>query len=313
MVPNKEEIYSLIDEVVHGENKGMALRILAELGPAAFSTLVGAYFKEQYRAAKPQILRLLRDIDFVATEKTFISILSESSLDLRIEAVKALAALGFSPEIQQTLYATLEDPAPELRVAVLSSLARYPRADESIIIRLASHDPDPEVRRAAVYVLAQYAKRRPIPPLDKAVLDPLLLDAQSQDQDLRMRALEALAAFKDDQVFELLVRVLDTPDLRDRYRALQLLASVPHEKAVPLLIEMLGDSSYVIGWGKPFEEEKRAYIYQTAFDILKNIGLPALPYLRYTLKSTQNAQVQRLAANLIESISGQAPEQVNES
>ncbi len=300
MSSNTPDVYSLIDELAYGKNKGMAIKQLTEMGSAAFPALVGAYFKPQYVNARGHILRMLRDFDFEMTRKTFVTILQESELEIKSEAIHALATLGFSPLIQETLYGALESPEAELRIATLRGLARYPRSDESIISAVATRDPDPEVRRAAAYVLASFAKRRPIEPPPLQVSEPLLADAHAVDRDLRFRALDALVALRDNRVIDLLIAELESADARERYRILQLIEQMPSVKAVPSLIPLLGDPSYIILRANSYDDGEKTYLCRVAFQVIKRIGKPAIPYLEEVLKDSAQLRTHGLASELLE-------------
>jgi HEAT repeat protein len=77
---------------------------------------------------------------------------------------------------------------------------------------------------------------------DSWAVDPLIKAAKDESCQRHYNIFMALAKIKDDRVFELLVGMLGSPDLRIRKAAIQALGELQDERAVEPLVSMCDDS-----------------------------------------------------------------------
>jgi HEAT repeat protein len=133
---------------------------------------------------------------------------------------------------------------PDLRETIVRALAQIgSKVDSPRIIGTlvkAMQDEDWEVRQRAAEMLIFLDS----PQREEARI--LLLDnIRSDDEEIRMGAAQALADVEATDVSDVLIELLDHPDLAICARAASLLGKYGSERAIPLLIPLLshGDAN----------------------------------------------------------------------
>jgi HEAT repeat protein len=240
-----------------------ALRILAYFGyPSAFEVMVaaandpdqrirdagmnGLAFIEDDRATEA-LLRISKDPS-ARTRSSTMKALGHRSADaaivatltagladgdpwVRYYACQSLGKLGVR-EMAPNVEKLLRDPAGQVRVAAVETLALLGgEPARRALLTAASRPDDEDMRRAALVGLGMTR--------DREALDALSAAAAAADPMTRLIAVSALAAFDASEVVPSLAKASEDPEESVRTAALGCLAVRPGVEATAALIHML--------------------------------------------------------------------------
>ena len=196
-----------------------------------------ALFVRTLRQAPPDRLvpamQLLETLDLVQTQETLLELLDHPDARVRATAVSSLGRRGGAGLLDR-LTPLLADPDPRVRANVVEALAatRDPSLAEKL--RPMLHDPSTRARVNTVLTLAA------LEGLDAAAASlPLIQELARGDKTARSTATYVLGRLPLEQSLDILVGLLDDPDLGIRCEAAQALGRVGWPRAIPPLIEAL--------------------------------------------------------------------------
>ena len=151
-------------------------------------------------------------------------------IELGQQAIPALRELAQSSDI-------------DLRWWAIRTLAQSPLCQADWLVPFLLHDPAPEVRQCAALGLALKADENAIQPLVQA-----LRDVDSMTGNLAMNALTKLGK---DAVPALIECVKDKSSQSARILALRALAEIRDHRAIPVMMQVLEESSVLLQhWAK---------------------------------------------------------------
>jgi HEAT repeat protein len=133
------------------------------------------------------------------------------------EAIRMLWQIG-GPQMMAHLRPYLDDPTPEVRLAVLDVVAESGDPSTVDVARIALEtDVEPAVRARAIRILAQLTTTPPVTTIIRALSDP--------DPDVRATAIETLPDVDGPEAIDALTSSLSDPDDRVRLAAAKRLAA----------------------------------------------------------------------------------------
>jgi HEAT repeat protein/cyclophilin family peptidyl-prolyl cis-trans isomerase len=213
--------------------------------PRAAGPLVALLGKaDEPNAVRIQATRAVAAIGANQAIDPLVKMLTATGIDanLRLEAVVALGQLR-APHLADLFVDLLTEPWPSMRAAALAALVQ---ADtEMFLTAISGLDPDPHwsVRAALAAALGTLDARRAEPRLT------VMLD--DADQRVLPNVLNALVAIKAPSVEKTLLARLDVDDVVVRQAAVQGLARLKSQAAVPALVRAYEraerDPTYIAG------------------------------------------------------------------
>jgi HEAT repeat protein len=225
----------------------VGLRALVRLGDSGIDAAIEMLDTPDARLRR-RVVVCFAGVDSPAAEAAVVGALSDSSIDVRIEAVQALASRDPS---RPALLALFDDPSPAMRAAVVRHCG--PAASDRLLTALA--DESQEVRRAVLDLIAREPSLLPaetVVPLATAMLGgeapksaataaaaiaalggeaaAETLSAQALDPSrpamVRLAALAGLIQLGDKTVFDVLAASASDGDRQVRLQALAGLAGL---------------------------------------------------------------------------------------
>ncbi|MBF0516846.1 MAG: HEAT repeat domain-containing protein, partial [Nitrospirae bacterium] len=213
-----------------------AVDLLCTLKSQACVPRLMAMYAESDSEQKKNIIRILGETDAPGITKLLISSLADSSLSLRIAAVRALTALK-DPESVIPLTQLLQEEDTLLKRAVLDCLIAIgdKRAAHAALNLL--KDVDIVIRQKSTECVIQLADATIVPEIIKLMRD--------KDVNVRRCAVDVLNNIRDPSTADALVAAMKDSDWWVRQIATDALAEVKGENIVKFFIKMLKDSSDV--------------------------------------------------------------------
>ncbi|WP_420266605.1 HEAT repeat domain-containing protein [Candidatus Magnetominusculus dajiuhuensis] len=213
-----------------------AVDLLCTLRSKSCVPMLMAMYGEGDSEQKKNIIRILGETDAPGITKLLISALSDTSLSLRIQAVRALAVLK-DPECVVPLTQLLAEDDTLLKRAVLEALAAIgdKRAAPAVLNLL--KDVDLVIRQKSTECVIQLADASIVPDIIKLMRD--------KDVNVRRCAVDVLNNVRDPSTADTLVAAMKDSDWWVRQIATDALAEVKGENIVKFFIAMLKDSSDV--------------------------------------------------------------------
>jgi HEAT repeat protein len=176
-----------------------------------------------------------------------LATLRDGDVDQRVTVARVLGILGAEAAVSG-LVATLSDPSPQVRAAVVWALGGTAAGAPEVVTALTkcAADDSPRVREGAAWALGRLGTRaRPA----GAALVPLLEDP---DESVRWRAADALGAIGLDPQAALgpLLRILQDPKSVERGAAAELVGRMgaAAEPAILALVDALEDRREPVRW-----------------------------------------------------------------
>ncbi|MBF0553550.1 MAG: HEAT repeat domain-containing protein [Nitrospirae bacterium] len=195
-----------------------------------------AMYGESDSEQKKNIIRILGETDAPGITKLLINALSDTSLSLRIQAVRALTVLK-DPDCVVPLTQLLSEDDTLLKRAVLDALVAIgdKRAAPAVLNLL--KDVDLVIRQKSTECVIQLADASIVPDVIKLMRD--------KDVNVRRCAVDVLNNVRDPSTADILVAAMKDSDWWVRQIATDALAEVKGENIVRFFIAMLKDSSDV--------------------------------------------------------------------
>jgi HEAT repeat protein len=254
-----------------------------------------------YRSALVDAIRAGRPQMFFSEEEPFggfrqdaaaiataIDGISDANPGVRQVSATILGNLAV-PAATDALVAALEDPATEVRAALLKALARAKATAALLEVAACLGDPEPAVRLEAANAVAQLAS---FPKGVRSHLSPLLTDpdphvrariavilleygehkeagyilhqmSTDNEPEARIAGLEALAAWKDPSGYDIASASLQDTLPSVRRRAIVALARIDLERGQESLIQTLADDAHSV--------------QEAAANLLAEVGAPIIP------------------------------------
>jgi len=216
---------------------------------------------------------------------------SDSSPDVRMAAARALGKIGpKSAGVLTVLTRALQDQEARVRETAAATLGEMGSAAQEAVERLAAGlkgDADPAVRRRAAKALTQ------INPTDRVVVRALQRALRSEDRELRMCTVQALAAVGPDakeMAGHLVTTFRRDEDLEVRLAAARTTQAIDPSNQVFLFAL------------RSALRDKTLKVRETAADILGQLGaksVEAVPNLIKALKEDEAMAVQIAAARAL--------------
>jgi serine/threonine-protein kinase len=167
------------------------------------------------------------DIDKVAT------LLTDPDLDVQNKAVDVLVKINH-PETIKYLLPALKDESEYTRRSAVEVLNEICDPNSVKDLLQAIKDDDWWVRARAGDALAEIGGPK--------VINSVLELIKDEDEEIRRTAIEILNATKDESAVDTLIKATDDSDWWVRERAVDALAQIGSKKAVPKLLDMLGET-----------------------------------------------------------------------
>ena len=159
-------------------------------------------------------------------------LLRDPDLDVQSKAVDMLIQLDH-PETIKYLTEALKDESEYSRRAAVEVLNEIGNADSVKELFSAIKDDDWWVRSRAGDALAEIGGPK--------VVDAVVSLIKDEDEDIRRTAIEILNATKDERAVDHLIEAADDTDWWVRERAVDALSKIGSPKALPKLLDMLGN------------------------------------------------------------------------
>ncbi|MGA8204875.1 MAG: HEAT repeat domain-containing protein [Woeseiaceae bacterium] len=211
---------------------------------------------------KVHIIKLISKFDRPEVNQALEFQLKDSNKDVRSAALSALAARGGSVNIA-AVSKLLQDPDIDVQNKAVDMIVQLKHPDTVQYLTDALKDESEYARRAAVEVLNEIGSVDSVKELFNAIKDddwwvrsragdalaeiggPKVVDSvvsliRDEDEEIRRTAIEILNATKDERAVDHLVAATNDTDWWVRERAVDALSKIGSPKALPRLIEMLG-------------------------------------------------------------------------
>jgi eukaryotic-like serine/threonine-protein kinase len=211
---------------------------------------------------KVHIIKLISKFDRPEVNQALEFQLKDPNKDVRSAALSALAARGGSVNIA-AVSKLLQDPDIDVQNKAVDMIVQLKHPDTVQYLTDALKDESEYARRAAVEVLNEIGSVDSVKELFNAIKDddwwvrsragdalaeiggPKVVDSvvsliRDEDEEIRRTAIEILNATKDERAVDHLVAATNDTDWWVRERAVDALSKIGSPKALPRLIEMLG-------------------------------------------------------------------------
>ena len=211
---------------------------------------------------KVHIIKLISKFDRPEVNQALEFQLKDSNKEVRSAALSALAARGGSVNIA-AVSKLLQDPDIDVQNKAVDMIVQLKHPDTVQYLTEALKDESEYARRAAVEVLNEIGSVDSVKDLFNAIKDddwwvrsragdalaeiggPKVVDSvvsliRDEDEEIRRTAIEILNATKDERAVDHLVAATNDTDWWVRERAVDALSKIGSPKALPRLIEMLG-------------------------------------------------------------------------
>jgi HEAT repeat protein len=197
-----------------------------------------AILSETLRSARPErvvaAIQFLESFETDQATTTLVGLLSHPDARVRATAASALGRRA-GAQCADQLTRLLSDPDPRVRANVIEALAA--KGDPAMLTKLRPLLQDPS-SRARVNTLLTIATIQGV----SAALEslPFLQELAAGDTTARSTAAYALGRLPLEQSVDLLVALLQDPELRIRCEAARALGRIASARVIPSLIEALG-------------------------------------------------------------------------
>ncbi len=211
---------------------------------------------------KVHIIKLISKFDRPEVNQALEFQLKDSNKEVRSAALSALAARGGAVNIA-AVSKLLQDPDIDVQNKAVDMIVQLNHPDTVQYLTDALKDESEYARRAAVEVLNEIGSVDSVKELFNAIKDddwwvrsragdalaeiggPKVVDSvvsliRDEDEEIRRTAIEILNATKDERAVDHLVAATNDTDWWVRERAVDALSKIGSPKALPRLIEMLG-------------------------------------------------------------------------
>lgn len=211
---------------------------------------------------KVHIIKLISKFDRPEVNQALEFQLKDSNKEVRSAALSALAARGGTVNIA-AVSKLLQDPDIDVQNKAVDMIVQLKHPDTVQYLTDALKDESEYARRAAVEVLNEIGSVDSVKELFNAIKDddwwvrsragdalaeiggPKVVDSvvsliRDEDEEIRRTAIEILNATKDERAVDHLVAATNDTDWWVRERAVDALSKIGSPKALPRLIEMLG-------------------------------------------------------------------------
>jgi HEAT repeat protein len=188
-----------------------------------------------------QAARSLGSIDDAAAAPALAKALSDSDVEVREAAARALGNCGGAKDVE-ALKPLLKDSNRLLRMAVIGSIGKLGTASALPLLREQMKDTDPSYKRVVVKAIGSLKGGADIDgPMEQWLAD--------KDFYLRGFTAEALAQRPANKALEpALIKLLVDPNLGVRIRAIEALAAWKSKAAVPELLKALRAEEPTLRW-----------------------------------------------------------------
>jgi eukaryotic-like serine/threonine-protein kinase len=211
---------------------------------------------------KVHIIRLIAKFDRPEVNHALEIQLKDSHKEVRSAALSALAVRGGSVNIA-AVSKLLQDPDIDVQNKAVDMIVQLKHPDTVQYLTEALKDESEYARRAAVEVLNEIGSVDSVKELFNVLKDddwwvrsragdalaeiggPKVVDSvvsliKDEDEEIRRTAIEILNATKDERAVDHLIAAADDTDWWVRERAVDALSKIGNSKAMPKLLEMLG-------------------------------------------------------------------------
>ncbi len=225
---------------------------------------------------------------------------------VRKSAIEALGKMHSAKAVDD-LIEFLKDPAPEIRRASVKALGEIGDDRATRPLLLAVEDSDYYVRKAVEEALEQLkrkTRRSPASPGNEMIV--LLENLKDPSADVRINAIEQLAAYNDERIVPDLMNLLADPDYNVREKVIQTLTKFQDEQSLSKYLEALRSPNFLNRQGSV---KALGIIGKTSYlpDIMKLIDDDNSAVRAEAVKSLGRYQTEQVASSLLKSLSDSDP------
>jgi HEAT repeat protein len=220
----------------------------------------------------PQLNSIIKDLDKIgkkeAIERLHNLYSITDDIDSRIKILELLNELKDATHFKDIENYFLSDENSLVRIEAAKLLA-FNYINQKVkainpLIWVLENEQKQEVKYTALQLLLPLAFQQEY---RETIIKSLKRALNSNDDKLKMDAVEALDIIKEESAAEDIFRILDSPNIQVRVKVIKALGNFHYQKAIPHLIYNLGlDSEYV--WNYSFEALKKVVGNQILVDLL---------------------------------------------
>lgn len=214
---------------------------------------------------RTHITKVMSKFDTPSINESLSTLLSDENKTVRLTALEGLSSSNKILNVER-LCALINDPDFKVQTKAIETVIRvnHPETVRHLVPYL--KDESEYTRRAAVEVLNEIASKDSVKDLlnvirdedwwvrsraadalgkigGKRVVDAVIQLIKDDDEFIRRSAIEIINATKDQSTFDALVKALDDSDWWVKERAIDGLAALGNKKCIPILIQMLTETS----------------------------------------------------------------------
>lgn len=283
---------------------------IRQRNPGTHSELISC-LQSEHETVREGVVVIIRELESREDANKIISLLSDLSEGVRIEAIRTLGSLGDVSAVPNLL-GQIEVSKPNIRKAAVEALGSLADLRATVpLLERAALDEDQSVQNAAEQALRQMGE-----PSGQQNMLEFLISLKSSDEKIRNDAISELASFEDSLPF--LEQLLQSGSSQIRAGAAQAIGHLARDRKdiTDELIKLLEDLSKNVrlgainglgALGDPHAvvplvgrlHEKNKEIWEQSIDALVRIGVasPLLPFLE-----DPNPKVREGIANALSAI-----------
>ncbi len=210
------------------------IQILSKFKGREINSALENQLRDNNKMVRGAALKALATRDADVDISKVAHLLHDPDLDVQAKAVDVIVKINH-PETIKFLVNALKDESEYTRRAAVEVLNEIGDEDSVKDLLAAIKDDDWWVRSRAGDALAEIGGPR--------VVNSVLRLINDKDDDIRRTAIEILNATKDEAAVDHLMKATDDADWWVRERAVDALAEIGNTKAVPKLVNMLGQNA----------------------------------------------------------------------
>ena len=210
------------------------IQILTKFKGREINSALENQLRDNNKMVRGAALKALATRDADVDISKVAHLLHDPDLDVQAKAVDVIVKINH-PETISFLVKALKDESEYTRRAAVEVLNEIGDEDSVKDLLAAIKDDDWWVRSRAGDALAEIGGPR--------VVNSVLRLINDKDDDIRRTAIEILNATKDEAAVDHLLKATDDADWWVRERAVDALAEIGSTKAVPKLVDMLGQNA----------------------------------------------------------------------